>query len=134
MEDENLEKYLRTFRPVAPAHLPSVAPVFGGRRSLLFRSWAALAAVVLVSTALMTRWHSKPSPSIGGHRGMDQGEILSPPHALTMGEANSLLAHAPSDKVAVDAIAIQAFRSQSIPLTKGTHSALVVLSKEKTKL
>jgi hypothetical protein len=60
--------------------------------------------------------------------GVEQVKDLRP---LTLGSANELLAHAPSFRAATDRLA---FQSQAIPLSKGTQSALAVLSKENIKL
>ena len=73
----------------------------------------------------------KPSQSPDGAESLGRAEQLTNAQPLTIGSANALLVHAPSFKAAVDLVA---FQPQAAQLSKGTHSALAVLSKEHTKL
>lgn len=130
-DDEQFERYLKQFRPVAPEPLAADKPVLDRRSPLVFAAWAAVAAAILVGLVLSLRL-GKPAPPAGEVTKSRPGvEQLSNPQPLTIASANALLAKAPSFKAAVDGMA---FRSESKPISQGKHSALAVLSKEEEKL
>jgi hypothetical protein len=133
-EDERFEQYLKKFQPLAPEPLPDVEMARGTRRSLVLGAWAAAAAMVVVAAVLLLHPLPKSGYPPHGAESTTRVEPLANSQALTIGAANTLLAHAPSAKAAVDGVAAQAFQSHSISLSEGRQSALAVLSKEKTKL
>jgi hypothetical protein len=127
-DDEQFEKYLKQFHPVAPEELAVKEQVRGRQRPLLFAAWAAAAAILAV-VMLSLRFYRHPLPV--RETGSSNVERLVNPQPLTIGSANALLARAPSFKAAVESVA---FQSESRPLSEGRHSALAVLSKEESKL
>ena len=98
------------------------------RRPFVFVKWTAVAAAVLIAAVLTNQSRLKPTHSPSGTGSPATVERLT---SLTIGSANALLARAPSLKAAVDQVA---FQSEATPLSKGTQSALAVLSKENIKL
>jgi len=129
-DDEQFEKYLKQFRPVAPEALP-VKEQVRARRSLLFAAWAAVAAAIVVAVMLSWRFYQHPSPVRETGAGGSNVERLVNPQPLTIASANALLASAPSFKAAVESVA---FQHGSKPLSEGRYSALAALSKEESKL
>ncbi len=121
-DDEQFERYLKQFRPLAPETLPTEKYKDRDRRAwgLLAPAWAAVAAVVIVALLILY-----PRPRYSGPR----DEAV--PHAaatqpLTLQSANALLTQAPSFKEAVDAMAFPC-RTTSFA---GKQSALDVLGKD----
>ena len=131
-DEEKFESYLKQFRPVAPEPLVAEEPTRARRRPLVCAAWAAAAAVVLVAAVIAWHFHSQPSSprNIATDRGANVEELINP-QPLTIRGANALLASAPSFKAAVDRVA---FQSEFKPVSQGRHSALAVLSEEKSKL
>jgi hypothetical protein len=127
-DDEQFEKYLKQFRPVAPEALAVKEQGRATRRPL---AWAAVAAAILAAVMVSWRFYQHPSPVREPGAGGPNVEWLVNPQPLTIRSANALLAGAPSFKAAVESVA---FRPQSRPLSEGRHSALAVLSKEENKL
>lgn len=129
-DDEQFEKYLKQFRPVAPEALPMKEQVRARRHPLLFAAWAAVAAAILLSVMVPVFQH-RPPHRPGEIRTSRPGvEELSNPQPLTIAKANALLAEAPSFKAAVDNMA---FQSESKPISQGRYSALALLSEEEIK-
>ena len=128
-DDEQFEKYLKHFRPVAPEALPVKEQVRPTRRPLLLAAWAAVAAILLaVMVSVFLHW---PLHRPGEVRTSRPGvEELNNPQPLTIAKANALLAEAPSFKAAVDNMA---FQSESKSISEGRYSALALLSEEETK-
>ena len=126
-DDEQFEKYLKQFHPVAPEALP-VKEQVRVRRPLSFAAWAAVAVVLLVMVSVFLHW---PPHRPGEVRTSRPGvEELNNPQPLTIAKANALLGAAPSFKAAVDNMA---FQSESRPISEGRYSALALLSEEETK-
>lgn len=130
-DDERFELYLKQFRPLAPESLQSEKHGRATLRRLVLAAWVAAAAIVLVATVFMMRPRGKPTQSPDGTKSSGGVEQLTNAEPLTVSSANALLVHAPSFKAAVDLVA---FQPQATRLSKGTHSALAVLSKENTPL
>jgi hypothetical protein len=129
-DDEQFERYLRQFKPVAAGPLPAAR-----RRSALVRSWlyfvpAAAAVAVLLVLMFTPRGRSKPviAPQAENSAGAQELATAQP---LTLQQANELLTHAPSFSAALDNVA---FQRQRRKLPQGSLSALAALSKEDIKL
>lgn len=129
-DDEQFEKYLKQFRPVAPEAL-AVKQEVRAMRPLLFAAWVAVAAAILVAVMLSLRFYQRPSPVREPRVVGPNVERLVNPQLLTIRSANALLASAPSFKAAVESVA---FQPETRPLSEGRHSALAALSKEESKL
>ena len=129
-DDEQFEKYLKQFRPVAPEALPVKEQVRATRRPWLVAAGAAVAAPFLaVIVSVFLHW---PPHRPGEIRTSKLSvEDLNNPQPLTIRGANALLASAPSFKAAVESVA---FQPGSRPLSGGRHSALAALGKEESKL
>ena len=133
-EDERFERYLKQFRPLAPETLQIEKHERATRLPSVFAKWtavAAAAAAMLIAAVLTNQSRLKPTHSLSGTGSPATVERLTSLQPLTIGSANALLARAPSVKAAVDQVA---FQSEATPLSKGTQSALAVLSKENIKL
>lgn len=126
-DDDQFERYLRQFRPLAAEPLPV-------ERRHTARWWvfalAATAALALILTAVLAiRFHRKPvRPAIGERS--PAIEQLTSAQPLTLRQANDLLARAPSFETAMNGLA---FQSERIPLEPGRQSALETLAKENMK-
>jgi hypothetical protein len=130
-EDERFERYLKQFRPLAPETLQIEKHERATRLPFVFAKWTTVAAAMLIAAVLTNQSRLKPTHSPSGTGSPATVELLTSSQPLTIGSANALLARAPSVKAAVDQVA---FQSQATPLSKGTQSALAVLSKENIKL
>jgi hypothetical protein len=128
-DEQQFEKYLKQFRPLAPTSLRIGNHGRPIRRRIVFAAWAAATALSIAAVIMM--WpRSKPTTLVertGSLAGLEQIANSQP---LTIGSVNGLLAHSPSVKAAVDLVA---FRPRAAQLPKGTQSALALLSKEDTK-
>ena len=128
-DDEQFERYLKEFHPLAPAAVPAEKR----RQSPLLRmiALAAAAAVVLGVVVLSISYRPDRThlPHDAAHESGSEQLVNTQP--LTIRAANALLATAPSFEAAVEEIA---FPAKAIPLPKGEHSAIAELGKEKTKL
>ena len=127
LDDEQFERYLKEFRPVAPESLQIEKGPSKARRPFVLMTWAAACAASLLLAFLL--WHRpKPAPPANAP------QLASSP-SLTIGRANALLAHAPSLKEAFDDLS---FQPKPASQPAGKQSALAVLSqdnfKENTKL
>jgi len=130
-DDEQFETYLKQFHPLAPEPLPGEKPERAPRRKFVFAAWGVAAAAAIIAAVLMMRPRPEPPRSPDSPANMANVNQFSNSQPLTLGDANALLAHAPSAKAAIDQLA---FPSPTTQLTKGTQSALAVLSKENIKL
>jgi hypothetical protein len=127
-DDEQFERYLKRFRPLAPEALPTEERK-GARSMLMMAAWAAVAAVVVVALLILYPRAQRPSQRYdaaqrAGRHVRVRRDIV--PQPLTIESANALLTHAPSFKAAVDAMAVP---SRTISFD-GKQSALDVLSKD----
>ena len=126
-DDEQFEKYLKEFRPLAPAALPDEKKRSASRIVALVAAAAALLGIVVFTFSLRTN-HDSPSRDIAR---ADSDERLLNRQPLTIHSANALLLSAPSFEVAIDEVVSP---PQPTPLPKDKHSAIAVLSKQRTKL
>ena len=123
LDDEQFERYLKEFRPVAPESLQIQKQPSRVRPRFAYLAWAAACAASLLLAFLL--WHRpKPlQPAIAPQ--------LAGSPSLTIGRANALLVHAPSLKEAFDDLS---FQPQPASQPEGKQSALAALSKENFKL
>jgi hypothetical protein len=126
LPDDQFERYLKQFRPVAPEQMRLAERRLAGQRTRRMVAWSAVAAVAIVVMApvLRVRHGRSDSVGIGSAAGAEQLVNVQP---LTMGSATTLLVTAPSFETAINQMA---FQSKATPLSKGTHSALAELSKD----
>jgi hypothetical protein len=130
-EDEQFERYLKEFHPLAPDALPTEkrkdrrAP-----RIVALAAWVAAAAAVLGVVALTIFPRLDGTHSSLGAVPEFSTERLANTQPLTVRRANALLATAPSFEEAVEEMA---FPPPATQLPKDKHSALAVLSKEEIK-
>jgi hypothetical protein len=122
-DDEQFERYLKQFRPLAPDALPSEKHR-SARSTFVLVAWAAVAAVVIIALLILypRLQQSNPRDDAAQWSGRTSAET---PQSLTIQSANALLTHAPSFKAAVDALAVPSHSSFD-----GKQSALDVLSKD----
>lgn len=129
--DEQFERYLKQFRPLAPEPLSTEKHVGRTRGALICAAWAAFAAAVLFAAWLTVLPRFKQVPSPDNAARLTGVEQLTSPQPLTVGSTSALLARAPSFKTAVDQVA---FQPRAIELPIGTRSAFATLDKEDSKL
>jgi hypothetical protein len=130
--DDRFEAYLKQFRPLAIEPLQIETSRRAVRRSFRLAAWAAsAAAVILVGWLLAMHPRAGRTESRIGQGDLPPGAHSAASQPLTIGSANTLLAHAPSVKAALDLVP---FHPPSTQLPKGQRSALAVLSEEKDKL
>jgi len=128
-DDQQFEEYLKQFRPLAPESLQFGNHGRTTRRRAVFAAWVAATAVLIAAVIIM--WpRSKLTDLQEGTRSLAGLEQITNSQPLTIGSVNDLLAHSPSVKAAVDLLT---FRPRAPQLSKGTQSALALLSKEDTK-
>lgn len=127
-DDEQFEKYLQEFHPLAPVALlrKKQGSLSTPRIVALVAATAALLGIV-VSTFSFRPNHdfSRTAPRVDG------AERLLNSQPLTIRGANALLLSAPSLEVAIDEMSSP---PQPTTLPKGDHSAIAALSKRRTKL
>ena len=126
-DDERFETYLKQFRPLVPDALPihkreHALPRFWG-----FGIWSAVTVAVIILGVISFRMILNRV----GPRNPESVSVNAPMRPLTMRNANTLLATAPSYKVALDEMA---FHRQRSTVPKDKQSAVEVLAKEKIKL
>ena len=128
-DDEEFERYLKRFRPLAAQPLP--LPRAGGAPG---RWWAfaipVAAVLAAVAWVVVVHLRPRPAPSPGAEKIVAHQQVTNAP-PLTLGRTNHLLTHAESFKAALDSVAFQRQRS---PLAKGNQSALATLGKEDFEL
>ena len=122
LDDEQFERYLKEFRPLAPESLQIEKQPSKARRPFLAIAWVAACAASLLLAFLL--WH-RPKPA----QPANAPQLASSP-SLTIGRANALLAHAPSLKEAFDELS---FQPRPVSQPQGKQSALAVLSKDNIK-
>jgi hypothetical protein len=129
-DEQQFERYLRQFRPVALEPLMAKKQTRSLRRSLVLTAWAATAAAILLAAMLSVVLHKPTPPAQDVSKRRPGMEEFSNPQPLTIASANALLADAPSFKAAVDNMA---FQQKSKPISNGRYSLLALLSKEEVK-
>lgn len=128
-DDERFEFYLKQFRPLLPDALPISTPERSWRRHWVFGIGSAGAAALIILGLIGFRVIPSRVPVRPGNP--QPVSIASRMRPLTMRDANSLLATAPSYRVVLDEMA---FHPQASTVPKDKQSAVAVLSKEKIKL
>ena len=123
LDDEQLERYLKEFHPLAPESLLIEEQPNRARRPWVLTAWAAACAAPLLLVLLVWHGPKPPQPAIVPQ--------LAGSQSLTIGRANALLVRAPSLKEAFDQLS---FPSQPVSQPAGKQSALAVLSKDNIKL
>ena len=125
-DDERFETYLKQFRPLLPDALPTTTRERALPRRWILGIWSSGAAAVIILG--MIGWRMTHSRVSGNPQPVS---VASPMQPLTMRDANSLLATAPSYKAVLDEMAFHP-RPSTVP--NDQQSAVAVLSKEKIKL
>ena len=128
-DDERFETYLKQFRPLLPDALPATTRDRALRHRWVFAIWSAGGAAVIILGVIGFRMIPSRVPERPGSS--HSVSVTSPAHPLTMRDANSLLATAPSVKAVLDEMAFHP-RPSTVP--NDQQSAVAVLSKEKIKL
>jgi hypothetical protein len=124
-DEEQFERYLKQFRPLAPDALPTEKHR-SARSTFVLAAWAAVAAVVIIALLILYPRLQQSSPRDDAVQWVGETSAETP-QSLTIRSANALLTHAPSFKAAVDALAVPAHT-----LFDGKQSAFDVLSKDPT--
>ena len=130
-DDARFESYLKQFRPVASPPLPAEMSARPCRNWLLAAASLAAVAIVLIVAAFNLQVRSDRLSARPGARLGASAERVENPEPLTLCSANALLASAPSFKAAIDEVS---FQPPKVPPAHGKTSALLVLSKEKSRL
>ena len=128
-DDEQFETYLKQFRPLLPDALPTATRERALPRHWVFAIWSGGAAAVIILGVISFRVIPSRVAVRPGNPGPASVTAAIPP--LTIRDANSLLAAAPSYKAVLDDMA---FHPQASTVPKDEQSAVAVLSKEKIKL
>jgi hypothetical protein len=139
-EDEQFEEYLKQFRPLDAEPLP-MGKARGTQRRFGFAAGAVAAAAILAAAVLTI--HPRPKPVQSTHDAQASSDAERPARApqqarslragvenpvpLTVNSANALLNQSSSIDEVVERFIVQ---SQPVPIPKGKHSALAVLSQE----
>jgi hypothetical protein len=121
LDDEQFERYLKEFRPLAPESLQTERQRSGSRRPFVVTAWAAACAALLLA---FLWWHRPQPPQPASI------QQLAGSQPLTIGRANALLLQAPSLKEACDQLS---FQPPPVSQPAGKQSALAVLSKDNIK-
>jgi len=128
-DDERFETYLKQFKPLLPDALPDTTRERTLPRHWILAIWSAGAAAVIILGAI--GWRMLPG-RVSGRPGNPQPvSVTLPARPLTLRDASTLLAAAPSYKAALDEMA---FHPQPSAVPNDQRSAVTVLSKEKIKL
>jgi hypothetical protein len=130
-DDERMETYLKQFRPLAADALPAPARRRLMRRPLVLGAWALAIMILAAVTLILVHRVRRPAPvpqvvKTSAPAGQNQA---SP--ALTLQNANEILARAPSYGAALDGMA---FRHFSAEPPAGKKSAFAVLGREDSRL
>ena len=128
-DDERFETYLKQFRPLLPDALPTTTRARALPRLSVFVIWSAGAAAVIILGVIGFRMTDSRVSGLPGNP--PPLSVASPMQPLTMRDANSLLATAPSYKAVLNEMAFHP-RPSTVP--NDQQSAIAVLSKEKIKL
>lgn len=130
LDDERFEAYLKRFQPLSPRTLRFDEQESRSPGSFARTAWVLAACAVLFAALLTLDFLAVQIRSPEMKAGV-ANDRLTGIQTLTVRSANALLFNSSSFKAAVDETA---FQRQSVPLPRDSHSALVVLSKENTKL
>ena len=122
LDDEQFERYLKEFRPLAPESLQVEKQPSRARRPFILMMWAAACTASLILAFVL--WH-RPKPAQPTN-----APQVTASQSLTIGRANALLVHSPSLKEAFDELS---FQPQPASQPQGKQSALAVLSKDNIK-
>lgn len=124
-DDERFETYLKEFHPLVPDALPMRKRA----RHWVIGTWSAgTVALIMLGVVSFRITHSRVARKPANPAPVSVSAPLQP---LTIRDANSLLATAPSYKAALDRMA---FHGPASTVPKDKQSALAVLAKEKIKL
>jgi hypothetical protein len=130
LDDEQFERYLKQFRPLAPEPLAIPPRRAATRRSFAATVWALSGASVLLAGLLIAHLQPKQVPRQSASYLPATGHQANP-QSLTLGAANALLSQSNTVKAALDQVA---FHSLFTPPPKGKQSALAALSQDINKL
>ena len=130
LDDEQFERYLKRFRPIASEPLPASSHRPASRHRLAFAAWAMAGAAIIVAAIVMFRVWPRPVPQIDTAI-LSAGEQPTNQQPLTIATANALVAKSSSVEAVFDQMT---FHPQSTQLPKGKQSALAVLSQDNNKL
>lgn len=124
-DDEQFERYLRRFRPLAPMRMQFENLETGWRRILPV--WAAVAAVALVALLMLPPrgQQSSRKDAVTPRAGV---VYITNSQPLTIQSADALLSRAPSFEAAIDALAAPSHGTSF----DGKQSAFAALSKDPT--
>ncbi len=128
LDDERFKAYLKQFHPLIPDALPSNkrAPALPSYR--VFAIWSAGVATAIILGVIGFRMIPN---RVSAPSSPESVSVHAPMEPLTMRDANSMLATAPSYQAALEEMAFHRHRS-TVP--KDKQSAVEVLAKEKIKL
>jgi hypothetical protein len=121
LDDDQFERYLKEFRPLAPESL-QIEKQPRARRPYVVMAWAAACAASLLLAFVL--WHHPKPPQ------PPSATQVAASQSLTIGRANALLVRAPSLKEAFDDLS---FPPQPASQPEGKQSALAALSKDNIK-
>ncbi len=131
LDDEGFKSYLKQFRPMVPDAMPL--------RQESNKSWrhrftprtllVGAAAIVILAIVGFRIFKGRVDHEINSAASAEA--VVLPGHPLTLKDANTLLANAPSYKSAMDRMA---FHDHASSFPKQKQSAFAVLAKEKIKL
>lgn len=131
LDDDRLEAYLKEFRPLQAAPLPTNVLVANSRkpRRLAITIWALTVAAILIATAFLLRIPAhRVTRSDGNSMAAHEPYSMQP---LTLRSANRLLVDSPSFGAAFDSL--ESDSAATVPIPKGEESALDVLKQEDLK-
>ena len=128
LDDERFERYLKQFHPLIPDALPINKPARRVPSYWVFAIWAAGVATAIILGVISFRMIPN---RVSGPSSPESVSVNAPMEPLTMRDANSMLATAPSYQAALEEMAFHP-RRPTVP--KDKQSAVEVLAKEKSKL
>jgi hypothetical protein len=126
LDDERFEIYLKRFRPLALAALPTHSVAKLRRRITIVASLLATAAVLIPAVVMLHTRGNGVSP-VSGRTNPSLAVRPAPWQPLTLGGANQLLVRSPSFAAALDSLEAE---PEVSAISKGKESALAILSQE----